>query len=141
MEKDDKHKSLGKLAVFAAAAVVLVFGAHGAGGETRETRKPCKDHPMLSGSCYAVRGRMTLANGTPSIRIWPVGTRRILGVSEGRFFLKDYRNIPDDLAGLLTWENAVFADFTVCPFTDDRPGVMRFVCVESAENVEVKSRK
>ena len=96
---------------------------------------------MLSGPCYQVRGRMSLANGTPSVRIWPVGTKRIIGVSEGRFYLEEYANVPDELVRQLTWDNAMFADFTVCPFTDDKPGVMRLVCVESAENVEIRERK
>ena len=91
---------------------------------------------MLSGPCYKVRGRMSLANGTPSVRIWLVGTKRILGISEGRFYLEEYANVPEELVRQLKWDNVIFADFTVCPFTDDKPGVMRLVCVEAAENVE-----
>jgi hypothetical protein len=109
--------------------------------EERAMKKTCKQHPMLSGPCYMVRGRMSLANGTPSIRIWPVGTKRILGISEGRFYLKEYANVPDKLVQQISWDNVIFADFTVCPFTNDRPGVMRLVCVESAEHVQVTKRK
>jgi len=109
--------------------------------EDQVTKKTCKEHPMLSGLCYKIRGRMSLSNGAPSVRIWPVGTKRMLGISEGRFYLKEYVNVPDKLVSQLTWDNAMFADFTVCPFTDDKPGVMRFVCVESAENIEVRKWK
>lgn len=31
-------------------------------------------------TCRTVRGRMFLSNGTPSVRIWIVGTHRVLGV-------------------------------------------------------------
>ena len=103
--------------------------------------KSCNEHPMLSGSCFKVKGRMSLYNGTPSIRIWPVGTKRLLGVSEGRFLSKGYDNIPKDLEKKLEWDTEIFADFVVCPFTKDRPGVMRLICVESAENISISKRK
>lgn len=80
---------------------------------------------------------MSLYNGTPSIRIWPVGTKRILGVSEGENNNEDYKYLPDNIEDKLNWENAIFADFTVCPFTEDKPGVMRLVCVESVENIKI----
>jgi hypothetical protein len=34
--------------------------------------------------------------------------------------------------------NHILADFTVCPFTPDKPGVMRMVCVDSATKVTVR---
>jgi hypothetical protein len=123
---------------FTALLVVCLTGI--SSGEEQGGKKPCREHPMLSGPCYRVRGRMSLYNGTPSVRIWPVGTRRMLGVSESRFYLEGYANLPPDLVRQLTWDNAIFADFTVCPFAGDRPGRMRFVCVESAEKVEVRER-
>jgi len=111
------------------------------GGAEIPKKKPCKEHPKLSGPCFKVKGRMTFSNGNPSIRIWPVGTNRMLGISEGRFYLEDYENVPEDLVRQLTWNNEMFADFTVCPFTDDELSVMRYICVESAENISVRERK
>ena len=106
--------------------------------EAQDTNS-CKAHPQLSGSCFEIRGRMTVYNGSPSIRIWPVGTKRLLGVSEGRFYItKGYGNLPEELFEQLSLENAMYADFTICPFTDDEPGVMRLVCVESAENISIR---
>ena len=84
---------------------------------------------------------MSFSNGTPSIRIWPVGTNRILGISEGRFYLEDYENVSDELVHQLSWETAMYADFTICPFTNDEPGVMRLICVESAENISIRKWK
>jgi hypothetical protein len=121
--------------------LVLMVCAVSAGYCQERPKKSCREHPMLSGPCYKIRGRMSLSNGTPSMRIWPVGTKRILGISQERFYLEDYTNVPDELVRQLTWDNAVFADFLVCPFTDDKPGVMRLVCVESAENVSVTEMK
>ena len=110
-------------------------------GDDDSKKKRCKEHPMLSGPCFKVKGKMFLSNGTPSVRIWPVGTKRILGISEGRFHLDDYGNVPDDLVQQLNWKTVMYADFTVCPFTSDKPGVMRLVCVESAENISIRVRQ
>jgi hypothetical protein len=128
------------LRTIVALALVIILAGNSKGEEETE-KKPCKDHPLLSGPCYKVRGRMSFANGTPSLRIWLVGTKRILGISEGRFYLKEYSNVPEELIRQLTWDTFMCADFTVCPFTDDKPGVMRMGCVESAENIKIKKRK
>ena len=79
-----------------------------------------------------------LYNGTPTVRIWPVGTKRILGISDYKFYVEGYENIPKELLEQLTWENAMYADFIVCPFADDKPGVMRLICVEKAENISIR---
>ncbi|MGZ3649295.1 MAG: hypothetical protein ACXU9G_09760, partial [Syntrophales bacterium] len=79
--------------------------------------------------------------GNPSVRIWPVGTNRILGIDEGLFYLEGHENVPKELVRQLTWDTVMFADFTVCPFTDDQPGVMRSICVESAENISIRKRE
>jgi hypothetical protein len=92
---------------------------------------------MFSSTCFRIKGRMSLYNGTPSLRIWPIGTKRMLGVSEGRFKLKGYDNIPKDSQHQIHWNAEMFGDFLVCPFTDDRPGVMRLICVESAEHISI----
>ena len=110
-------------------------------GEQEPQKKSCKEHPKLSGPCFKVRGRMSFSNGTPSVRIWPVGTNRMLGVSEGRFHLDGYENVPDQLVRQISWETAMYADFTLCPFTEDMPGETRFVCVETAENISIREWK
>ncbi len=120
--------------------LILSFAAISSSDE-EPNKKSCKEHPMLSGPCFKVRGRMSFYNGNPTVRIWPLGTKRMLGVSQGRFYLQDYVNVPDELVRRLSWETAMFADFTVCPFTDNRPGEMRLICVESAENISIMARK
>ena len=99
--------------------------------------KPCKAQPQLSGACFEIRGRMAIYNGNPSLRIWPVGTRRLLGVLEGES-MKGYPNLPRGVLEQLSPGKAMYADFTICPFTDDEPGVMRMVCVESAESISIR---
>jgi hypothetical protein len=101
-------------------------------------QNPCREHPQVNGPCFKVHGRIRVYNGTPSVRIWPVGTNRLLGVSEARFYDPEYSNMPPDLSDLLTLDNEIFADFIVCPFTPDEPGVMRLVCIDSASNIIVR---
>jgi hypothetical protein len=46
--------------------------------------------------------------------------------------------MPADLSRMLKVDNEIYADLVVCPFTQDEPGVMRLVCIESASNAVVK---
>ena len=87
--------------------------------------------------CYWVHGRMTAANGTPSTRIWPVGTHRMLGVvSPGRPDV-EVDEMPNNVLRLLTAENdfTVWGDFNVCPVASERAGWMRFVVVKKAKGL------
>jgi hypothetical protein len=81
---------------------------------------------------------MNFYNGAPSVRIWRVGTTRMLGVSEQRFAADGFCNLPPSIRQRLAWDADVFADFLVCPFTRVQPGIMQLVCVESATHVTVR---
>lgn len=105
------------------------------------TARSCREHPQLIGKCVAMRGRLSVFNGTPAVRLWRVGTRRMLGISEQRFSLPEYRNLPESLAQQLNGDNEIFGDFLVCPFTRPKPHEMQLVCIESAKNVVVQKKK
>jgi hypothetical protein len=98
----------------------------------------CKGNPKVIGACYTIHGRATFGPGTPASRIWPVGTKRMLGVTAGP--------IADDADDPIAPENfaipndavAIYGDFEVCPFTRERKGHMQMVCVESASHIFVK---
>jgi hypothetical protein len=102
--------------------------------------KSCREHPQLVGKCSTVHGRLSVYNGNPAVRLRPLGTKRILGVSDQRFKLPDYRNIPESLAQQLNSENELVGDFQVCPFTRSKPGEMQLICIQSAKNVVVRAR-
>lgn len=97
---------------------------------------PCRGRIDLKGDCAVVRGRMQPYNGgPPNIRIWPVGTHRLLGVEQ----TGDERiNVPPDLEQWVEFGTLIYANFTVCPLAEDKPGQMRLVCVESADNIRVE---
>ncbi|SRR5260370_37685911 len=102
--------------------------------------KSCRQHPQLVGKCSTVHGRLSVYNGNPAIRLVRLGTKRILGISDQRFKLPDYRNIPESLAQQLNSENELVGNFQVCPFTRSRPGEMQLICIESAKNVVARAR-
>jgi hypothetical protein len=122
--------------------VILIVSANNVSlGYALSRNKSCKEHPKLIDPCFNVRGRLAYYNGAPSLRLWPVGTHRLLGVSEGRFALAGYDNVPPEVATQLGgFENEMFADFTVCPFTKDEPRIMRLICIDAAKNIVVRQR-
>lgn len=91
----------------------------------------CKNDPDLVGACFTVHGRMAMYNGGMTYHIWRVGSRRMLGVVEDS-------TVPYSLTSKLTWENAAFGDFYVCPFSTRKSGEMQFVCVEAVSNLRFK---
>ena len=128
------------LAAGTLAAFLIMYGLCQAAESV--SKKSCKQHPQLSGPCFKLRGRLSIYNETPSLRIWPVGTTSLLGVSEGRFAHPDVDNIPPQVrARLGSFDDELFGDFTVCPFENDKPGVMRLICVEAATNIVLRQRR
>jgi hypothetical protein len=102
--------------------------------------KSCREHPQLVGKCFTVRGRLSVYNGAPALRLWKVGTHRILGVSEQRFALAGYRNVPEDIESRINQDVEIFGTYQVCPFTRSRPGEMQLVCIESGKHLVVRKR-
>jgi hypothetical protein len=108
---------------------VPVFGEHA----------KCKANPQVVNACYIVHGRATFGNGTPGLRIWPVGTKRMLGITAGPVADDaDEPIAPRNLLKHFDGKSWVYGDFEVCPFTAERKGYMQMVCVESASNLVVK---
>lgn len=105
------------------------------------TVKSCREHPQLIGKCSLVRGSLSVHNGAPAVRLRRIGTRRVLGVSEQRFNLPGYRNLPETLAKQLNGDNEIIGSFLVCPFTKPKPREMQLVCIESANNISVQKRR
>lgn len=100
-----------------------------------ESQQPCKGNPYQVAPCFKVHGRLMYYMGAPSPRIWWIGTKRILGVSESH---AEVRQMPKSLREKLKLDEAIYGDFEVCPFTKERPGEMQFVCIESASNLIVR---
>jgi hypothetical protein len=84
---------------------------------------------------------MTGGNGTPSVRIWPSGTHRLLGVIDPKSENPGEAEeaLPINVQRLLTKENdwTVWGDFYVCPVEPEHSGWMRTVVVKKARRVFV----
>ena len=118
--------------------LVVAFAAESAVGV--ETPHSCAADARISDPCYTVHGRLSLWNGSPALRIWIVGTKRVLGVSEGRFAPDGYESLPSGFPKP-EWGMNYYGNYTVCPFEKDRPGAMRLVCLSTAANVRSAARE
>ena len=97
----------------------------------------CKENPRLIGACYKVHGRLDPGADTVELRLWRVGTKRILGISSGPSIDDaSYPIFPNNLK--FPHSESICGDFEVCPFTRERKGTMRLVCIESASHLVVK---
>jgi hypothetical protein len=124
-----------------ATSLFLVLGSSlSAMSPSPAAEKTCREHPQLVDKCFSVHGRLATYNGNPAVRLSRFGKRQLLGVSDQRFSLSGYRNIPEDLAQQLNGESSITGDFLVCPFTHPRPGEMQLICIESAKNIAVKPK-
>ncbi len=96
--------------------------------------RPCRTDRRVIGECFEVHGRLSFGNGNPALRMWRVGTSRYLGIWDDEEPI-----VPANLAAVLEPDGrTVFGDFLVCPFTVERAGWMRMVCIESACNLVVR---
>jgi len=99
----------------------------------------CKENPKVIGQCFSVYGRATYGPGTPALRIWRIGTNRMLGITAGPVADDaDDPICPKEMEQFKTGVEGVYGDFEVCPFTPERPGSMQMVCVESATHIVVR---
>ena len=87
-----------------------------------------------------MRGRLSLYNGAPTIRLWRAGTKRILGVSAS-YAQEGFSSIPTEIEKHLDWETELWGDYLVSPFTRQQPGVMQMICIEEASRTSVRKRR
>ena len=95
----------------------------------------CSTNPAIVGKCFPLRARVSVTNGTPSVRVWPVGSKRVLGVMPA-----EHEIMPSNLREVVGLDQDVFADLEVCPFSLKQKGEMQFVCIESAKHLRVQKR-
>lgn len=94
----------------------------------------CRPNPALVGPCFEVQGRAFASNGTPSLRIAIKDTKRVLGVLP-----PEDETAPKCLRSEVTFKQDVVGRFTVCPFSQEKAGAMRMVCVEEVRDAAIRS--
>ena len=97
----------------------------------------CRKSAAVVGACFTVHGRRSVANGTPSFRIWPVGTRRIIGVVAANGDAEAAVLPPAVESRVVHGDQprAVIGVYTLCPLSPRRPGRMQFACMAGARNL------
>lgn len=122
--------------------LLLIAGSVLAQSPARPVAKSCRARSDLVGRCFNVRGRLSVYNGTPSIRLWPVGSKRLLGVLDPEDVSGELgpSTIPASVRRQLDWDKEIFGDFLVCPLTRSKPGRMQTICIESGKNLIVRQR-
>jgi len=64
----------------------------------------------------------------------------MLGVSEQRFAVPGFRNVPENIQGQINQDVDLFGDFLVCPFTHAKAGEMQMVCIEEGRNLKPQKK-
>lgn len=106
---------------------------HRYGKRSRPGFQACKSDPDIIGACFTIHGRLSAYNGTPTMRIWRIGTDRMLGVHDDI--------MPERLTLKMDWGVQAFGDYEVCPFKKQREGEMQIVCIENAKKVFFKDNR
>lgn len=119
------------------SGVVVVCVAAMASAIAADDSFKCKARNDLVGSCWKVHGRLRVGNGNPATRIWPIGTKRLLGVQDEDFGNDEESAEPAEIRKY-GFTAQIFADFIVCPLTKEKPGEMQIVCISGAKNIHVE---
>jgi hypothetical protein len=126
------------------ALALCALAAQAIPQQTERRKIACK-MPENTASCYWTHGRLAVYNGRPPLRLWKIGTRRILAIYSGpsikRGDERDMMNpeLPPNLKTLFrASDERILGDFEVCPIDADRPGEMQAACIESAKNIFVQ---
>jgi len=115
---------IGKATV-AALSIAMTLGSSAAPAR-RSSSEPC----------HWLRGRLRLTNGTPQFRIWPVGSKRLLGVLDGSGDAEGDNVLPDNVLAMNPdYDNEIWGEFLICPLTAERAGAMRKVRVIKARHL------
>lgn len=96
----------------------------------------CKSNPEVIDICFEVHGRISVSNGTPSVRLWPIGTERLIGILPSEAEI-----MPESIKNNLKADIVIYGDYLICPFTKAKAGQMQFACIESASNLVIKKQK
>jgi hypothetical protein len=95
----------------------------------------CKGNPKVVSACYSVHGRLNLGADTVRLWLWPVRSKRLLGVTAGPTLDDADDPIRPRTLKFNSGDEAIYGDFEVCPFTLERKGEMQMVCIESASHL------
>ena len=120
--------------------VWLVTAIARAGDAPPAAAPDCRPPPADGQPCFSVRGRLSVANGAPTFRLAPQGSKRVLGVVGGDGDPASPSVLTPPLRAAMTPPapgelRAVVGVFRVCPLAPERAGRMRPVCIAGASQI------
>jgi hypothetical protein len=130
--------------MFRFVAILILLAAGHALAEKDYRQEPCKT-PEIAQSCVLIHGRLWTGNGTPSTRLWHIGTHHLYGIYSNRYgFTHDSETLDNEAPELHFrlhgstpdvgyW--TVYGDFEVCPLEPLIQGHMQAACIASAAHV------
>ena len=96
---------------------------------------------LSANDCRWVEGRLSAYNGTPTFRIWPKGTRRLLGVVSRSGMSDGADLLPPKVSRMgPSFDHDLWGSFRVCPKIPERAGWMRMVVVTDARHLTARER-
>jgi len=117
------------------AIILFVADQHGA---LCESSPKCKGNPKIVAACFSIHARANLGADSVPIYLWPIGTKRRLGVTGGATLDDSVEPIYPQNLHFDSPDDAIFGYFEVCPFTSEKKDHLRLVCIESATHLTVK---
>ena len=124
-------------------AVLALLLSGQAMARTDYRREPCKA-PAVARSCVHIHGRLRAGNGTPSVRLWQIGTHHLYGIYSNQYgFAHDDQTLDNEAPelhfalprGTPVGGWTVYGDFEVCPLEPLIKGHMQAACIASAAHV------
>jgi len=115
-------------------------------GKADYRQQPCKSDELVP-TCVRIHGRLEYGNGTPSTRLWQIGTHHVYGIYSNRYgFIHDdptldnetpelHFRLPKDLPDKGGW--TVYGDFEICPLERHTEGHMQAACIADATHIVV----
>ena len=80
----------------------------------------CEGNPKVVAACYVVHGRASLGADSVRVRIWPVGTKRMLGVTGGPTIDDAINAIYPKQLEFVSPGDDIYGDFLVCPLLTNK---------------------
>ena len=127
----------------------LLLTAHASTTNRNYRKLPCKT-PALASSCIHIHGRLWQGNGSPSTRLWQIGTHHIFGIYTNQYgFIHDPETTDNEAPSLpeniqrerdrqpkgFPYLQDIYADFDVCPLEPHIQGNMQAACIDSATHL------
>jgi hypothetical protein len=97
----------------------------------------CKENAKVVAACFSVHARASLGANSVRIYLWPIGTKRRLGVTGGAPLDDSVEPIYPGNLQFRSTSDQIFGDFEVCPFTPKKEGHLQLVCIESASHLVI----